>query len=124
MSKPDSIKIDDTEYVRKDVVSGGPDECDGLRYAIVRSRDQGVMSGYVKAIDGRAVTLLKARQLWRWDSKFLLPELAEFGIRKVENCKFSCATSEPVVMLEACGVIYCTATGGASIRDVKATDNG
>ena len=94
-----------------------------LKYAVVRSRDQGVMAGYVVSIEGRMVTLRHARQLWRWDSTFVLPDMAENGVRNAENCKFSTPMSEDAVMLEACGVMYCTAKAGESIRAVPDTVN-
>lgn len=123
MTQPETIKIDNTEYVRADLAQKDSDELAGLRYAIVRSRDQGVMAGYVESIEGRTVTLRRARQLWRYDSRFVLPDLAEYGVRNAENCRFSCEMSQPMVMLEACGVIYCTEVGGKSIRAVPAVEN-
>ena len=121
MSTPKTIKIDEIEYVRADsVVSGEPDVCDGLEYAIVRSRDQGVMCGYVERIDGRAVTLRKARQIWRYDSSFVLPDIAEHGMRDPSKAQLSVAMSRQCVMLEACGVLYCTAAAGAQLRAIEA----
>lgn len=89
-------------------------------YAIIRSVEQGVMSGYVTKIEGRRVELDKARQIFRYDSFFVLPDMAEFGVRNVEACKFSAEMSEKMVMLEACGVIFCTPKGEKSIRGVPA----
>ena len=116
--------IDEVKYVREDSIkSTKPDiSTDGLKYAIVRSRYQGVMTGYVKSIEGQIVVLIKARQIWRYDCKFVLVDMAEYGVRDASKCKFSCASSNEVVMLEACGVIYCTEAAGNSIRSVKATE--
>jgi len=115
-----TIAINGEEYVKlTDVKQSKLDELDGLKYAIVRSRNQGVMSGYVVSINGQAVTLKRARQLWRWSSKFVLTDLAENGVRESKNCKFSCESSQETIMLEACGVIYCTEKGGQSIRKVE-----
>lgn len=123
MSKPDSLMIDDIKYIREDSVSSKPDELDGLKYAVVRSRNQGVMSGYVKSINGQAVTLLRARQIWRYDSRFVLTDMAEHGVRNAGSCKFSCESSQETIMLEACGVIFCSKKGGESIRSVEAQNN-
>lgn len=113
----DRITVDGVEYVR---VPGAPaDAPPGLRYAIVRSRDQGVMAGYVQAIDGRRVTLLLARQLWSWRSSFVLVDAAETGV-VTDGCKFSAEASEPVEMLEACGVLHCSALAEQQIRAVPA----
>lgn len=123
MSKPEKIKIDDVEYVRADSTRSEPLELNGLKYAIVRSRDQGVMAGFVQAIDGRHVTLLKARQLWRWSSRFVLVDLAEYGPTAKWESKFSCELSQPLEMLEACAIVYCTIEAAQAIRDVKAVEN-
>lgn len=124
MTKLKTITLDGVDYVRKDQIkSTAPDELDGLKYAVVRSRNQGVMSGYVVDISGQVVTLKRARQLWKWNSKFTLVELAESGVNLSDNCKFSEESSQEVIMLEACGVIYCSETGGQSIRSQKAYSN-
>ena len=127
MSKQDKIEtisINGEDYVKRSALRASePDELDGLKYAVVRSRNQGVMAGYVVDITGQAVTLKKARQLWRWSSKFVLTDLAEYGINEEDNCLFSCESSQDSVMLEACGVLYCTLKAGESIRSVKAQDN-
>jgi hypothetical protein len=122
---PEKITFQNTDYIRADLSpASAPPDCTGLDYAIVRSRDQGVMSGYVKAIDGRRVTLLAARQLWRWSSRFVLVDLAEFGPTAKWECKFSAAASKPVEMLEACGVLYCTDVSAAAIRATPAQEPG
>ena len=121
MAKPETMMIDDVKYVREDSVKRSESAVlDGLKYAIVRSRGQGVMAGYVTSIKGQAVTLLHARQLWRWDSKFVLQDLAESGVRTASRCKFSQSSSQETVMLEACGVLFCTKTAADSIQQVAA----
>jgi hypothetical protein len=120
MSKPDSIMIDDSKYIREDLMDSNPDELEGLKYAVVRSRNQGVMSGYVVSINGQAVVLRRARQIWRYDSRFVLTDMAEYGVRDKSACKFSCELSQDTVMLEACGVLYCSKIAGDSIRSVEA----
>jgi hypothetical protein len=66
------------------------------------------------------VTLLQARQLWRWNSKFVLVDLATDGPTSKWESKFSCESEEPVVMLEACGVLYTTDRARDAIRAVPA----
>ena len=121
--KIESISLNGKEYVLASSVRGNlPDELDGLKYAIVRSRNQGVMTGYVKSRKGQVVELVKSRQIWRYDSKFVLSDMAEFGVRNADECKFSCEMSQDMVMLEACGILYCTDIAGDSIRGVKAQE--
>ena len=125
-NKIETISINGQEYVLASEVKNCEPavNTDGLKYAIVRSRYQGVMSGFVKRIDGQTVVLLKARQLWRYDSKFVLVDMAEFGVRNEEDCKFSYEMSQEMIMTEACGIIYCTESAMNSIRNVKAQDHG
>jgi hypothetical protein len=99
-------------------------EAEGLKYAVVRSRDQGVMAGFVKSIDGRRVTLLRARQLWRISCAFVLTDLATKGTTSRWENKFSCEAEEPTEMLEACGVLYCTDKARDAIRAVPAQTPG
>jgi hypothetical protein len=119
-AKLNEIEANGIVYVRKDSVKeSNPSEKDGLKYAIVRSRNQGVMSGYVKSINGQAVTLVLSRQLFKWNSLFILSELAEYGINKADGCKFSTELSNDTIMLEACGILYCTEKACESIRGHK-----
>jgi hypothetical protein len=120
MTQPESLSIDGTKYIREDLAASEPDQSDGLDYCIVRSREQGVMCGYVESVQGRTVKLIQARQMWRYDSRFVLPDIAEFGVRNAEACKFSAPMSQTATMLEACGILTCTAVGGQSLRNVKA----
>lgn len=91
------------------------------KYCIIRSREQGVMAGYVEAIggiNGRTVKLREARQIFRWSSKFVLIELASFGPRNIVEQKYSAPSMEPVLMVEVCGVIPCSIEAAKMIREV------
>jgi len=112
------IIIDNVTYVEKEPSQSTHD----LEYAIVRSRNQGVVCGYIKNICGQEVTVLQARQIYRFDCAFILPDLAEKGIRNPEDNKFSCAMSKPLVMLEACGVLYCSDKGKHDLINLPAQD--
>ncbi len=46
MSKPETIKIDDVEYVRADANKIAPD-LNGMKYSVVRTYSAGVHIGYV-----------------------------------------------------------------------------
>lgn len=119
-----TITIDGVEYVRADqIISKQTANASGMPYVIVRSREQGVMCGYLAGYEGRTVRLLSARQVWRYDSKFVLPDLAEFGARDPNKCKLSApVTSGETIMLEACGIIPCTVKGAESLQALKAQE--
>jgi len=120
MSKPETMMIDDVKYVRADSVQSEPLELDGMFYAIIRSREQGVMCGFVELVEGRTVKLREARQIWRYDSTFVLPDIAEHGMRNPEKAQLSMAMSQPCWMLEACGILACTSMAAAQLRNIKA----
>jgi len=122
MSKPETIKIDEVEYVRSDSVKSEPDVFAGMCYAIVRSRDDGVKCGYVESIEGRTVKLHQARQIWRYDSTFVLLDIAEHGMRNASKAQMSVALSQPCYMLEACGVLVCTQSAAEELRTIKAIE--
>lgn len=63
MSKPDSIKIDEVEYVRKDSVVGRPS---GSRAVVVVDRGW-IFAGDVKRENGR-IYLSRALHVFRWES--------------------------------------------------------
>jgi hypothetical protein len=118
MLHTNEITINGEKYVKK--TSSTNDE--GLRYAIVRSRNQGVMCGYVISIDGQNVKLKNARQIFKYSSRFVLPDIAEFGLTKKFESQLSCAMSEDCLMTEACGVLYCTDVGRDSLINEVAKD--
>ena len=120
--KGKSIIIDGVEYVPKTCDKPHVDD-NGLKYAIVRSRNQGVMCGFVKKISGQEVTLKRARQIWRYSSRFVLPDLAEYGLTTKFESKLSCEMSQDMVMLEACGVMFCTEKAAKSLIEIKAVNN-
>lgn len=121
MSKPETMMIDDVKYVREDSIkSSEPKKYEGMDYCIIRSRDQGVMCGYVESIEGRTVKLHQARQIWRYDSTFVLVDIAEHGMRNPDKAQLSVAASNPVYMLEACGVLTCTNAAANQLIGIKA----
>lgn len=92
-------------------------------YAIVRSRDQGVMCGTVLDVDGRKVTLANARQMYRWRSNFVLVELASYGPVGTKDQRYSAPSAHPVVFLEACGILPCTADARRKLEAIPAEEH-
>lgn len=120
----ETITINNVEYVRADsVVKKATPNAEGLRYAIVRSRDQGVICGFIESIEGQTVVVINARQMSRWSSRFVLLDVAEHGLTERWERKFSCEMSEPLVMTEACGILYCTDIAKDSLRNERAQDH-
>ena len=114
MSKPNIIKIDDIEYVRKDSQVEYPES----NYRIVRSDRGGVFAGYLESIDYETKTaiLKNARRIWYWEGAASLSQLAVDGTSKPENCKFP--TPVDVEMLGVIEILKVTETAKKSIESV------
>lgn len=112
MSKPNSIKIDDVEYVRADAAK------DGMKYIICRTYSASVFAGYLGSRNGQEVVLLQARRLWYWEGAASLSQLAMEGVSKPSACKFTCEVDR-VELLNAIELIDCTKEAKESIASVK-----
>ncbi|MFA5298700.1 MAG: hypothetical protein WC389_10895 [Lutibacter sp.] len=115
--KPEIIKIDDIEYVRKDGMERLAEKLDGLPYVMVRTYSAGVHVGYLKSRNGKEITLLRARRMWYWDGAASLSQLAMEGTSKAGNCKFPCEVNE-ILLLEAIEIIPVTEKAQKSIQGV------
>ena len=95
-------------------------------YCIFRGHECGVHAGYLveSQVFGspNAFKVAKARRLWRWDSKFTLTELANNGVRKAENCKFSEPSKNDVLLLDVFEVLSCTKESAKWLKEVYAYD--
>ena len=95
-------------------------------YCIFRGHECGVHAGYLveSQVFGspNAFKVAKARRLWRWDSKFTLTELANNGVRKAENCKFSEPSKNDVLLLDVFEVLRCTKESAKWLQEVYAYD--
>lgn len=110
------ITINGTVYVPKDEKLMA--ECvDGMRYCVIRTYSAGVHAGYVKEHNGKEVTLVNARRLWKWAGAFTLSEVAVNGVAKPDECKFATTVPE-IILTEAIEIIPCTSKGKNSIASV------
>ena len=118
MSKPNSIKIDDVEYVRSDLATTKADTFEGLKYIICRTYSAGVFAGYLESRVGQEVVMRKARRLWYWEGAASLSQAATDGFSKPSTCKFPCEVDR-VELLNAIELLDCTKKAQASIASVK-----
>jgi hypothetical protein len=116
MSKPETIKIDDVEYVRKDS-SQKVESLDGMPYQIVRTYSAGVFAGYVASRNGQEVVMKKARRLWYWVGAASLSQLAEEGSSNPKECKFPCEVNT-ITLTQAVELLDVTAKAKANIASV------
>lgn len=117
MNQPNSIKIDEVEYVRKDSISGTVDP-NGFPYVLVRTKSAGVHAGFLKERNNQEVTLLDSRRIWYWEGAATLSQLAEEGTSKPDKCKFPQEVGE-ILLLEVIEIIKTTAQAKTSIKKVK-----
>ena len=90
---------------------------DAGSYVICRTYSAGVFAGTLKKREGREVSLVNARRLWRWEGAASLSQLAQSGTSKPYACKFPEPVSE-VLLLEAIEIIAVTPEAQKIIEEV------
>ena len=115
----EEITINGRVYVPKDEVNAlAPAEpLDGMPYCMVRTYSAGVFAGYIKERNGKEVTLVNARRIWRWAGAASLSQLATDGTSNPENCMFPCKVSS-VTLTEVIEIIPITDKAKKSIDEV------
>ena len=112
---PETIKIDEVEYVRKDFVKA--EKLDGMEFCIIRTYSAGVFAGYVKERNGKEVTLINSIRLWQWFGASL-SQLSQEGTPDETKCKF--AMTEGIKYLtEAIEITPCTEKARLNLQRVK-----
>jgi hypothetical protein len=116
--KPETIKIDDQEYIRADAVGKPAQSLNGMPYRIVRTYSAGVFAGYQDSRTGQEVVLRNARRLWQWAGAASLSQLATDGTSKPDDCKFPCAVDR-VELLQVIEILDCSEKSRKSIEGVS-----
>ena len=119
MTTPNTIKIDNIEYVRADSIQTPAPNKDGLTYCIIRTYFAGVWAGWVDLENyGERMVAIDARRLWRWWSEFTLSALATTGIKpgKEKENKYAMPVSQ-VYLTNVIELIPCTKQAKKQIQD-------
>lgn len=87
-------------------------------YCIVRADGAGVYAGEFVSMEGKMVTLAKARKIHYWAGAATLCQLATSGTSKPDECMFP-EPVENVTILDVLEIIWCTDEGRRSIEGVK-----
>lgn len=87
-------------------------------YYIVRCDRAGVFAGNIAKREGREVTMTNVRCLWYWEGAASLVEMAKYGVKKPDRCKFT-VTVGSIEVLDAIEILPCTEEAEKSIRGVK-----
>ena len=114
----EKITLNGIDYIPADSVKAIATPVEGMRFCIIRTYLAGVHAGYVKSQNGKEVTLLNARRLWKWAGAFTLSEMAVNGVSKPSECKFATAVPE-IILTEAIEIIPCTEKAKEIILGVK-----
>lgn len=85
---------------------------------IVRGDRSGVFFGTLTAKDGQEVELKHCRRLWYWAGAASISQLANEGVKKPYECKFT-VTVESIRILDAIEIIPCTDMAISIIEGVK-----
>ena len=80
---------------------------DKNRKYIVRSVEAGVFYGYIDEKDGNEVTMSNVRCLWAWRGANSLNDLAAYGVKYPNDCKFTNAY-ENITILGVCEILPCS----------------
>jgi hypothetical protein len=115
MSEPNTIRINEVDYIRKDQVTNSDIVKD---YVIVRTYSAGVFAGNLVSRNGQEVVLKNARRLWAWYGAATLSQLAMEGVSKPKDCKFPQEVTE-ITLLQAIEIIPCT---DKAIKSIKGVD--
>lgn len=89
------------------------------KYYIVRGDRSGVFFGRIKERNGAEVTMTDVRRLWSWSGAASISQLAQYGTVMPEDCKFSVAVDE-IIVLDAIEIDACSIEAVKSIQGVKA----
>ena len=100
----EAVTINGVKYVQMDSISDKAPRVDGMKYCIVRTYSAGVFAGYVESRNGQEVIIRNSRRIWYWDGAASLSQLANEGVKKPENCKFS-QIVDRTELLQAIGLL-------------------
>ena len=116
----DTITVDDIEYIRKDKVKNRSEAKDkeGYPFVLIRTYSAGVYFGWLKEEKGDEVILVDARNIWYWDGACSLMQIANDGVKNVEDSKFTQTVSE-IKLKGVISIITCTQEAQDNLLAVK-----
>ena len=89
----------------------------GMDYVICRTYSAGVFAGYLESRNGQEGTIREARRIWFWKGAASLSQLAVYGTKLPNECKFPCPVDK-IELTQIIEVLYCTETAKQSITGV------
>lgn len=116
-TKINEIEINGIKYIQKDSVQESACDIDGLPYVVIRADRAGVFAGYLKEKKPDEVTLVNVRRLWYWDGAASCSQIADSGVSKPQNCKFT-APNKEIIIKNWIEILPTTANAKKSIEGV------
>jgi hypothetical protein len=88
-------------------------------YVIIRGKNAGVHAGNLESLDhaSQSCVLLNARRIWQWSGAASLSELAVYGAKNADKCRFGAEVHRQEIVGDVCEVIYCQPKGAKMIRE-------
>ena len=87
------------------------------KYVVVRARGAGVFAGTLKEKDGKGVVVNDGGRLWYWGGGNGCTEIARWGVKEPNRCKFTVPVSE-ICILDVVEIIPCTEEAERIIKAV------
>lgn len=115
----DELVINGIAYVPKSSVPNNvpAPKLKNMTLVIVRAYGAGVYFGYLEKQTGKEVTLRNARNIYYWDGAATLLQMANEGVAKPENCKFTMPV-DTIHLTDAVAIIPVTAAAAEILNKV------
>ena len=120
MSEPDTIKINNVEYVRADEATKLAPETDGMKYCVIRTYSAGVHIGYVAEFGTKQpqyAKLINSRRLHYWNGAASLSQVALDGVDDTSRIALALPEIELTDVIE---VIPCSEKAAEFFKAAKA----
>lgn len=88
-------------------------------YYIVRTYSAGVFFGRIQTRNGKEVLMKDARRIWKWEGAASLSQMANEGVKRPDDCKFSVAVDETLIT-DAIEILPLTKVAEKNLNGVKA----
>jgi len=116
--KTQSVMIDGIEYVPRSEAKTIAESVDGMPFTIVRTYSAGVYFGYLKEEKGDECILVNARNVWYWSGAASLLQMANEGVSKPDECKFTQEVAE-IKLKGVIAILKCTKEAQDNLSSVK-----
>ena len=110
--------IDGIEYVPRSEAKTIAESVDGMPFTIVRTYSAGVYFGYLKEEKGDECILVNARNVWYWSGAASLLQMANEGVSKPDECKFTQEVAE-IKLKGVIAILKCTKEAQDNLSSVK-----